>query len=142
MSQDNNNNENQTVKPFAAPSIPAEFTKSADGMPIGPNMGSCGTAMYLKKPVYVSDIANDPLWEKGRDIALKFNLRACWSIPIVNARNEVLASFAIYYNEPKEPLEHERKAIERAADILRVIIENKQAVRQSCTGPHIPFPHL
>ena len=52
---------------------------------------------------------------------------ASWSIPIVNARNEVLASFAIYYDEPKKPLEYERKAIERAADILRVIIENKQA---------------
>lgn len=119
--------ENQTMKPIAAPSIPASFTKEIDGLPIGPEVGSCGTAMYLKKPVYVSDIANDPLWEKARASALRYNLRACWSIPIINAHNEVLASFAIYYHEPKEPLEYERRAIERAADILRVIIENKQA---------------
>ncbi|HYF32792.1 MAG TPA: PAS domain S-box protein [Chitinophagaceae bacterium] len=119
--------ENQTIKPLAAPSIPPEYNKEVDGLPIGPNMGSCGTAMFLKKPVYVSDIATDPLWEHGKKTALQFNLRACWSIPIINAHDEVLASFAIYYNEPKEPLEYERKAIDRAADILRVIIENKQA---------------
>ncbi|MGB8190690.1 MAG: PAS domain-containing protein, partial [Chitinophagaceae bacterium] len=87
----------------------------------------CGTAMFLRKPVYVSDIKTDLLWDNVREIALQHNLRACWSIPIINARNEVLASFAIYYNVAKEPVDFEIRAIERAADILRVIIENKQA---------------
>jgi PAS domain S-box-containing protein len=119
--------ENQTIKPIAGPSIPEEFTKLINGVAIGPKVGSCGTAIFLRKAVYVSDIATDPLWEDFRDIALRFNLRACWSIPIINARNEVLACFAIYYNKPKEPRDFEMRAIERAADILRVIIENKYA---------------
>jgi PAS domain S-box-containing protein len=119
--------ENQTIKPIAAPSLPEEFTKLTDGVLIGPKAGSCGTAMFLRKAVYVSDIENDPLWEDHKEIALRFNLRACWSIPIINARNEVLASFAIYYNTPKEPRDFEMRAIERAADILRVVIENKYA---------------
>jgi PAS domain S-box-containing protein len=119
--------DNKIIQPLAAPSIPQKFMDAIDGLPIGPKTGSCGTSMFLKKPVYVSDIANDPLWEEYKSLALEVGLRACWSIPIINARNEVLASFAIYYEMPKQPLDFEIRAIERAADILRVIIENKQS---------------
>lgn len=119
--------EDKYISSLAAPSLPAEFVKSTDGLPIGERAGSCGTAMYVKKPVYVSDIASDPLWEGISAMALRHNLHACWSIPILNARNEVLACFAIYYKIPKQPLEFEIKAIERGADILRVIIQNKQS---------------
>jgi PAS domain S-box-containing protein len=119
--------DDQTLKPLAGPSIPREYAEATEGIHIGDEAGSCGTAMFLKKPVYVSDIATDPLWRNHKDLALKNKLRACWSIPIIDAHNNVLASFAIYYKVPKEPLEYEIKAIERAADILRVIIQNKQA---------------
>ena len=30
--------------------------------PIGPNRGSCGTAVFLKKRVIIQDVANDPRW--------------------------------------------------------------------------------
>ncbi|HEY0677923.1 MAG TPA: PAS domain S-box protein [Chitinophagaceae bacterium] len=119
--------QNDVIRPLAAPSIPEEYSAAIDGLMIGEKVGSCGTAMYLKKPVFVSDIENDPLWKDFKSLALQHKLRACWSIPIINARNEVLASFAIYYQVPKEPLDYEIRAIERAADILRVIIQNKQA---------------
>lgn len=116
-----------TLKPLAGPSVPQEYKEAVDGVEIGDEAGSCGTAMFLKKPIYVSDIETDPLWRKYKEVALKHKLRACWSIPIIDAHNNVLASFAIYYNVPKEPMDYEIRAIERAGDILRVIIQNKQA---------------
>ena len=65
----------------AAPSLPKEYIAAIDGMLIGPQAGSCGTAAYRKETVIVSDIATDPLWEQGRRLALGHGLRACWSTP-------------------------------------------------------------
>ena len=46
----------------AAPSLPDAYCAAIDGAEIGPCAGSCGTAAYTARPVFVSDIANDPLW--------------------------------------------------------------------------------
>src|SRR5437660_1335604 len=67
-----------------APDLPEAYTKFIDGSAIGPQAGSCGTAAYRRAPVIVSDISNDPLWTNYREIALQFDLRACWSTPIFN----------------------------------------------------------
>jgi PAS domain S-box-containing protein len=118
------------MKPLAAPSMSKEFIKGISALAIGPNKGSCGTAMFSKKPVYVSDTAKDPLWKDYQNVAIKNNFRASWSIPIINAQNDVLGSFAIYFYQPKEPSAVEVNMVERAANILRVIIENKSAEEQ------------
>ena len=118
------------MKPLAAPSMPKEFTKGISNVTIGPNKGSCGTSMYSKRPVYVSDTEKDPLWKDYKNVANKFNFRSCWSIPIINPQNEVLGSFATYFSKPKEPSPAEINMLERAANILRVIIENKSAEEQ------------
>ncbi len=120
----------QHIKPLSSPSIPKEYSKAIDWTPIGPKAGSCGTAMFLKKAVYVTNIQTDPLWKEFRELAAEFDLGACWSIPIITGKEDIAGSLAIYYRQPKEPLEHEIKAIERASDILRVILENKKAAEQ------------
>ncbi len=51
----------QHIKPLSSPSIPKEYSKAIDWTPIGPKAGSCGTAMFLKKAVYVTNIQTDPL---------------------------------------------------------------------------------
>jgi hypothetical protein len=40
-----------------AASLPEAYRAATDGVCIGPNVGSCGTAAYLRQPVFVSDIA-------------------------------------------------------------------------------------
>ena len=45
----------------AAPSLPDAYNRAIDGVPIGPAEGSCGTAAFRREPVYVTDIATDPL---------------------------------------------------------------------------------
>jgi PAS domain S-box-containing protein len=51
-----------SVRHGAAPSLPADFVHAINGLSIGPNAGSCGTAMYLGRRVIVTDILTDPLW--------------------------------------------------------------------------------
>ena len=74
--------EHSTLHHAAAPSLPATYSSAIDGMRIGPDVGSCGTAAYRKQTVIVEDIETDPLWENWRHVARPNGLRACWSIPI------------------------------------------------------------
>jgi PAS domain S-box-containing protein len=80
------------VRHGAAPSLPEAYVKAVNGAPIGPRNGSCGTAMYLKRPVVVTDVMTDPLWADYRHLAEICGLRACWSTPIFSPQGDVLGS--------------------------------------------------
>lgn len=108
---------------WVSTSLPTIYEEAIEGLPIGKGAGSCGTAAFRKEMVVVSDIATDPLWAGYRDLALRENLRSCWSYPIINSRGEVMATLGMYYSTIKEPSEGELKVVERTASILKVIIE-------------------
>ncbi len=124
----------------AAPSLPQSYTASIDGMAIGPKAGSCGTAMYHKSSVIVTDISKDPLWEDYRDLAASYNLRACWSTPIMSSQGKVLGSFAMYYGEPRGPSPVETQLIDFACRLAGIAIERnnaQEAVRDSEERLHL-----
>ncbi|TAG94816.1 MAG: PAS domain S-box protein [Oscillatoriales cyanobacterium] len=111
----------------AAPSLPESYNAAIHGIAIGPNVGSCGTAVYRKESVIVTDIASDPLWANYRYFVLGFGLRACWSTPILSCQGKVLGTFAIYYSQPQTPQDFERQLIEVAISLAGIAIEQKQA---------------
>ena len=95
----------------AAPSLPAEYCAAIDGVTIGPEVGSCGTAAFLDQTVIVADIATDRLWANYKSLALEHGLKACWSTPIHDEKQQVIGTFAIYLREPAQPTEdHARLA--------------------------------
>ncbi|XZN98985.1 MAG: PAS domain S-box protein [Microcoleus sp.] len=111
----------------AAPSLPESYNAAIEGMAIGPNVGSCGTAIYRKESVIVTDIATDPLWEDYRDFALSFGLRACSSTPIISSNEQLLGTCAMYYTEPHTPEKFEWKFIDFVKNLAGIAIERKQA---------------
>ena len=118
----------------AAPSLPESFNSAIEGAAIGPRAGSCGTAMYLGRPVIVTDVLVDPAWEDYRELAIAHHIRACWSTPIMSTQKKVLGSFAMYYSEPRAPRRHELRMVDVAANIAGIAIESQQAhkaLRQS-----------
>jgi PAS domain S-box-containing protein len=115
----------QHVRHGAAPSLPKSYADAIDGLSIGPYAGSCGTAMYRKEPVVVTDILQDPLWEQYRNVAEPHGLRSCWSTPILAHSGKVLGSFAMYYREPRTPSPAETRALEMATHIAGIAIERK-----------------
>jgi PAS domain S-box-containing protein len=117
----------QRVRHGAAPSLPKPYVKAIDGLRIGPKAGSCGTAMYRREPVVVTDILQDPLWETYREVAEPYGLRACWSTPILSHSGKVLGSFAMYYREPRSPSTAETHALEMATHLTGIAIERKLA---------------
>ncbi|NEO51804.1 MAG: AAA family ATPase [Okeania sp. SIO3B5] len=109
----------------AAPSLPNAYNTLVDGIKIGPNVGSCGTAAYYKASVMVEDIATDPLWADYR-VALDYGLRSCTSTPILGAEGQVLATLAMYQTQPSSLTPHDRKLIEVATYLARIAIECHQ----------------
>jgi PAS domain S-box-containing protein len=118
----------------AAPSLPEAYTRAIDGVAIGPNAGSCGTAAFRGDAVIVEDIATDPLWKDYRELALAHGLRACWSTPILDEQRRVLGTFAMYYRQPRRPSAAHLRWIELATHLAAVAIatqRNEEALRRS-----------
>jgi two-component system, LuxR family, sensor kinase FixL len=115
------------VQHGAAPSLPEAYVKAVNGAPIGPRNGSCGTAMFLKRPVVVTDVMTDPLWADYRKLAEICGLRSCWSTPILSAQHDVLGSFAMYRKETRGPNAEEKRLAAIATHITGIAIERKRA---------------
>jgi diguanylate cyclase (GGDEF)-like protein/PAS domain S-box-containing protein len=114
----------------AAPSLPAAYSKAIDGIAIGPDVGSCGTAAYRRESVIVADIADDPLWKDYRDLAAQHGLRSCWSAPILSHQGAVLGTFAMYSARVREPSPIETRLTEMTTRIAAIAIERKRAEDQ------------
>src|SRR5271156_7109907 len=54
------------IRCAAAPSLPG-FSDRVGPTVVGPKGASCGTAVYRREPVYVTDIFSDSLWDDYRD---------------------------------------------------------------------------
>lgn len=115
------------VRHGAAPSLPEAYIKAIDGAVIGPRAGSCGTAMFRREPVIVTDILHDPLWDGYRDLIVPYGLLACWSTPIFSHDGRVLGSFAMYYREVRGPAPAEKQLVDMATHIASIAIEHSRA---------------
>jgi len=114
-----------------APSLPG-FIAHVGSMHIGPKGGSCGTAVYRKEPVYVTDILNDPIWDHYRHLLLPYGIRAVWSRPLFTTEGKVLGTFAIHYREARSPGGADLQVIENASHIAGIAIErhlNEESLR-------------
>lgn len=118
------------IRHGAAPSLPKPYVEAINGLPIGPQAGSCGTAMYRKEPVVVTDILQDPLWTDYRAVAEPYGLRACWSTPILAHSGKVLGSFAMYYREPRSPGSSENSVLKMATHLAGIAIERELTHQQ------------
>lgn len=118
--------DDEHLLPGAAPSLPAPYWEAITNAPVGPDSGSCGAAIFHRRPVFVEDIAHDPLWKDYRDIAMQHGLRACWSVPVVTAFQSVLGAFAVYYPTPRTPGDAEKHKILDAVDLIALAIDKKK----------------
>jgi PAS domain S-box-containing protein len=115
----------------AAPHLPADFMAPAyQGLPIGPEAGTCGTAAYLKQRVIDSDIQNSPRWARhqaARQQAGQHGLHACWSEPILAPDGQLLGVFSNYSDHPGEPSPDNLAVLRWAADVAALAMEKKRS---------------
>jgi diguanylate cyclase (GGDEF)-like protein/PAS domain S-box-containing protein len=115
----------------SAPSLPEDYINLSNGLLIRDGAGSCGTAAYLQQQVVVADIEHDPLWQDYWEIALQYNLRACWSTPIFAQSGEVLGTFAMYYREPRQPTPEDLELVKVVVNLAELAIARKRAEEAS-----------
>ena len=108
----------------AAPSLPRAYCVAIDGLEIGPTVGSCGTAAFQGESVFVTDIANSPLWEGYKELAAQYGLAACWSSPILSSGGKILGTFAVYWKHPcPEATPIIQRYIETATALAAIALE-------------------
>ena len=115
------------VHPLASHSMPEKFSAAINNVPIGPKAGSCGTAAWRGTPVEVTDIEHDPLWEDYKALALPLGLRACWSSPIKSRDGRVIATFALYYREPRGSSPFHQQLVNACVHLCSLAIEHHEA---------------
>jgi formate hydrogenlyase transcriptional activator len=106
----------------AAPSLPG-FGAHVGAMRVCPKGASCGTAVYRRESVYVTDILSDSIWDDYRDLVAPYGIRSVWSRPLFTSEGKVLGTFAMLSREARSPGSAERQLIENASQIAGIAIE-------------------
>src|SRR6266853_597312 len=102
----------QHLRYAAAPQMPDEYRVATDGVCIGPHVGSCGAAAYLRQPVFVSDVLSHPHFANFKDLIVRTGMRASWSSPIMSHDGRVRGTFGMFYREVREPGSSEIQLLE------------------------------
>src|ERR1700739_1263638 len=111
----------------AKPELSQAFLSKTDGMPTGPSEGSCGTAAFLREPVFTADILADEKRGNYKDLAADAGVSAALSHPIISRDGKVLGTFGMYYREVRHPSSSEIELIEDASSIAGIAIERERA---------------
>lgn len=104
--------------------LPEEYSNLINGEQIGPNQGSCGSSAWSRELVITEDIQKDVRWKDYKDIASRFNLKACWSSPILSKHGKVLGTFAMYFSDVRKPTEYEIQVVKDITAAAALCIEH------------------
>ena len=126
--------ENDKLYNLVSPTISTTYMEEIQGLPIGPDVGSCGAAAYLGQRRSTEDISKDPNWEGLKKLALDQGFRSTLSFPIFNPDKKVIATFGVYFLDYKKPDSSDFERFQRAASLISLILEhhtNKVELRLS-----------
>ena len=121
------------MRNIAAPSLPQAYVEAIDGIAIGPNAGSCGSAAYFNQEVVVSDIATNALWQDYKELALSHGLRACWSQPLRSPGGAVLGTLACYHREVHVPTSAEKETVALLVNTTALILDHRRVIDERQT---------
>ena len=122
--------ESSTLHPGAGPSLPPHWLEAIDGVVIGPNIGSCGSAAWSGELVISEDLSTDPKWTPVREFAATCHLSHCWSMPIKGADGLVLGTFALYGPEPRAPEPEHTALMQDGARLAGIAIERRRTMER------------
>lgn len=115
------------LRPQAGPSLPAQYHRTIDGIAIGPQVGTCGTAAFHGRPIIVTDIANDPLWANFREMAATFGLAASWAMPIIANDGRVLGVLGFYYRTQRGPDSLHERLVNVCVHLCKLAFERDES---------------
>lgn len=116
------------LHPPAAPSLPDDYSEALDGMVIGPEVGACGTAAYLREVVIIEDMTVDPRCAKFASRIDRLGVTACWSLPILNDERNTVAVLGLYHRDRHYPGKAERELAEACVDLCTVALRRHERI--------------
>ncbi len=111
---------------FAGSSLPPSFASQLKEVPIEEGAGACGTSAFFRKATAISNVQEHPYMKNYFDLAKVHDINACWSYPIFSSKGKLIGTFAIYKQTEGYPDQDVERIIERAGNIISILIENKQ----------------
>jgi PAS domain S-box-containing protein len=110
-----------------APSLPAGYSRTVDGMKIASGIGLCCAAASHRTAVSVPDVAASDEFPAFAAFAAPLGIRSGRSLPILAASGRVLGTTVHYYREVGKVDPHDEILAELIARTAGIIIERKQA---------------
>ncbi|WP_082384451.1 EAL domain-containing protein [Erythrobacter sp. SG61-1L] len=116
------------IHPLAGPSFPDAYINALDGLLIGPDVGSCGSAMYHNRFICVEDIETDSKWSGFKQLALPLGLHACSSMPVRDEAGNAIGALAFYFEEKHVPTKAELHLMEVCAELCALALARQQRI--------------
>ena len=109
----------ELLHPYVIHNLPQEYIDGIGAVRVGTQC--CGRAVQHRKPWIVGDMFNDPLFVDGCAGALGSNIRAAFSVPVVDGQN-VVGALACHYQKPHEPKSVDIERNENFAKLLAMAL--------------------
>lgn len=113
----------------AAPSMPAEYVRKIESRRIDPGSGLWCEAAFYGESLIVTDVTAAAYRTEFAESA-PAQTRACWSEPILDSQGELLGTFVVYGEEPREPSPREIEVLSLAAHMAGIGMERDRRGKQ------------
>lgn len=110
----------------AGPSLPPDLGVLLATVRIGPDVGSCGEAVYNRRRIISCDPAPDCGCETLRGPLLAEGIRSCWSTPLLDADGAALGTLSLMGREPRTPEPWELEIADRLSNATAIAIERQR----------------
>jgi len=120
----------KSLQVIAAPSVPEQVKAQLADLIVGPESGSCGTAVFTGKPQYVSNTQTDRRWKNFIQFVEDFNILSCWSNPIWINDDKPVGSFALSNTEIASPDSFQKCLLQTCAYVAGIVIKRQQEEKQ------------
>ncbi|GBQ51489.1 EAL domain-containing protein (plasmid) [Komagataeibacter sucrofermentans] len=117
----------QRMHPVARARLPAQIAEVCADLQIGPEVGSCGTALFTGMEVVTPDIEADPKWKGFWQFVVPHGLMACWSVPILLRDGRVGGSLAFYFRAKRAPGRWHRRIADACLHLCALAIEQQRS---------------
>lgn len=110
------------------PSLPDAYHQAVNGARIAPPyLGPCAEAVHRNTAVTMADSAVEDRWPgEWHELTRNCGLFACRSTPVRDSDGVVLASFAMYYDHPRDPQPAQPQLIEIATHLAAIALERRR----------------
>jgi diguanylate cyclase (GGDEF)-like protein/PAS domain S-box-containing protein len=108
----------------ASPSMPTGYAAALEGRVVETHPSPCGLAVRSRSPVLVEDISTDARFTAMRPLAQAFDVRSCWSYPVVSPTTDaLLGTFALYTRAPGMPDDQAAAIVDRASRLVAIALD-------------------